>query len=137
MNTAPETEHTGKGKPPEPVTRLDRMKAERRDIVLPDNPAPHLTDWFLEIGPASGDGPLGWQDIAAWSAQIGVELDPWETRTLRRLSEAFVNQRAVARKPNCPEPRLQADEIATRNKVDAQFAALMGALKTASPKEEP
>lgn len=108
------------------------MKADDHDIVLPDNPAPHLTDWLLEIGPTAGDGPLAWQDIAAWSSQVGIELDPWEARIVRRLSKTFVNQRSDARKPGCPEPRLQVNETAARKRVDQQFAALIGALQTST-----
>jgi hypothetical protein len=120
-------EHTGTGKRPEPVTRLETLRAERRDPVLPSNPAPYLTDWFLEIGPTAGDAAIGWQDLAAWERLMGVELTPWEARTIRRLSKTFLNQKFDARKPGCPEPRLQADDVATRKRVDAQFAAMVAA----------
>lgn len=104
------------------------MKAQGRDPVLPLNPAPHITDWLMEIGPMAGEGPIGWQDMDAWSRLTSIDLDPWEARTLRRLSRSFVNQRRDARKANCPEPRVQADEIAVRKKVDGQFAAMVAAL---------
>ncbi|MBO9724309.1 MAG: hypothetical protein J7530_08040 [Novosphingobium sp.] len=104
------------------------MKAQDREPVLPFNPAPHITDWLFEIGPMTGEGAIGWQDMDAWSRLTGIELDPWEARTLRRLSRSFVNQRWDARKDNCPEPRVQADEIAVRKKVEGQFAAMVAAL---------
>lgn len=122
-------EHTGKGLRPEPVTRLDTMKADGREPILPDNPAPYLTDWFLEIGPTAGETPLGWQDLVAWSRLTGIELTPWEARTLRRLSKTFLNQKFDARKSGCPEPREQADQRETRKRVDEQFKAMMGALR--------
>lgn len=99
--------------------------------ALPDNPAPHVTDWFLEIGPTvatgMGEGPIGWQDMTAWSELTGVELDPWEAKTIRSLSSAFVAERHRARKPGClaPYSTLSADN---RGRVDAQFKALVGAL---------
>ncbi|WP_158250636.1 hypothetical protein [Novosphingobium sp. HII-3] len=104
------------------------MRAEKVDPVLPENPAPYLTDWFLEIGPTAGEIALGWPDLVAWSRLTGVELTPWEARTIRRLSKTFLNQKFDARKPNCPEPRVQADQAETRKRVDEQFKALMGAL---------
>lgn len=105
------------------------MKTDQREPIFPPNDAPHLTDWLFEIGPTAQESPISWQEMAAWSHNSGVELDPWEGRTLRRLSKAYLNERYDAKKPNCPEPRLKADEIATRNRVDDQFAALIGAVQ--------
>lgn len=103
------------------------MKAQGCEPVLPFNPAPHITDWLFEIGPMAGEGPIDWQDMLAWSQLTGIDLNPWEARTLRRLSRAFVNQRYDARKANSPEPRVQADEVAVRKKVEGQFAAMVAA----------
>ena len=107
------------------------MKAQGSDPVLPFNPAPHLTDWLIEIGPAApgGEDAIGYMEMAAWSRLTGIDLNPWEVRTLRRLSRSFVSQRAISRKPSCLEPRLQADEVSARARVDEQFKAMMGALR--------
>ena len=71
---------------------------ERGEIpALPDNPAPHLTEWFFELGPTvavgMGEGPIGWQDMFAWSGLTGIELDPWEAQTLRRMSQGYLSNR--------------------------------------------
>ena len=113
---------------------------QKRDlpILLPPNPAEHVTDWLLEIGPTSisgmGEAPVSWETIDAWQRLTGIELDPWEARTIRRLSSAYVGQRYEARKPNCPPPYNGADEsvVAKRDTVTAQFKAFMQAF--AKPK---
>jgi len=105
------------------------MKSEGVEPVLPPNDLPHITDWLFAIGPTAQDGPIGWQDILAWSSISGVDLTPWEATTVRRLSKALVNQRHDAKKPTCPEPRLQGDEVAIRDKVGSQFAAMIAAFK--------
>lgn len=107
------------------------MQMRGETPALPENPAPHITDWFLEIGPAvsagMGEAPIGWQDMAAWSDLTGIELDAWEARTIRSLSEVFVAERHRARKPACMAP-YSALPAENRARVDTQFKALVGAL---------
>ncbi|MBB4858258.1 hypothetical protein HNO88_001577 [Novosphingobium chloroacetimidivorans] len=112
------------------------MRAQKREPVLPANSASHLTDWFFEIGPTSAEGPISWQEIAAWSLMTSIDLDPWEASLMRRLSVAYMNQREEARKPSCPEPRLQVDTEAARNRVEAQFSGMMSAIKAGLAKDE-
>jgi hypothetical protein len=114
---------------------LRGMEANGVEPSMPDNPAPYLTRWLLEIGPSvpagMGEGVIGWQDMAAWERLTGVELSPWEARTLRRMSQAFVNQRSDARKANCPEPFAEPEAVAKR--IDQQFAAMFKAFAKAKP----
>jgi len=67
--------------------------------------------------------------MAAWSRLIGVDLSPWEARTLRRLSRAFLYQQHDARNSACIEPMVKVDQDRARSRVDAQFAALVAAFK--------
>ncbi|EPR09869.1 hypothetical protein M527_07005 [Sphingobium indicum IP26] len=96
------------------------MRADGIAIDLPDNPAPYLVDWLSEVGPlsATGMGPasLAWSEIRDWQSLIGIELTPWEARTLHRLSRDFHHQMQWAKKPNCPPPyvgRLDNDAAVT------------------------
>lgn len=112
------------------------MRRRGDPIDLPENPAPYITDWLMEIGPlvsgGMGEAPVGWQDMAAWSEMIGVELDPWEARSIRRLSRVFMSQRHDARKPDCPPPFSPTrDQVESRReivarKVEAAFGGLVG-----------
>lgn len=96
---------------------------------MPPNPAPHIFDWLLDIGPAisgaMGDGPIEWRDMAAWEHHTGIELDPFEARTIRRLSRAYLAQRYDAKKPDCPPPYRVAIDAPVETEVDRQFKAMM------------
>lgn len=108
------------------------MKARGRAIIWPPNPAPHITEWLIEIGPSvagsMGEAPISWGDITAWQQNTGIELDPWEARTIRRLSQVFVSQRYDAEKPDCPAPyRGPIDQVvATRADVASRVKAMFG-----------
>jgi len=107
------------------------MKRAGELIVLPDNPAPHIAEWLFEIGPTvpngMGEAAIGWPDIDAWCRRTGIDLDPWEARTIRRLSKAFIAQRHDARKPDClaPYAGVVIDVEAQDAKVTSQFKAMM------------
>lgn len=100
---------------------------------VPPNPLPHITDWLFEIGPSSangmGESPIDWASIAAWSGQIGIVLNAWEARTIRRLSQDFIHMRFEARKASCPAPfdPDADDEAKGDDRVTAQFRAMMAA----------
>jgi len=101
--------------------------------LLPDNPAPYITDWLVEIGPtvagSMGEVAIGWQDMAAWERLTGIKLDPWEARTIRRLSRVFANERSKAEKPDYPAPYIGDREtiIGNRQSVAAKIKAAFGA----------
>lgn len=84
------------------------MRADGLEIELPENPLPHMIEWLMEAGPVSANGmgsaPLGWPELAAWQALTGIDLNPWEARTLRRLSHDFHDQMHKAKEPACPAP---------------------------------
>lgn len=93
---------------------MQRLRADGLDPALPPCDAPYLADYLFEIGPSAsggmGDGPIGHGDIAAWMANTGIRLTPWEARTLRRLSVDYVAESHKATKRNCPAP-WQSDEF--------------------------
>lgn len=85
--------------------------------------------WWIEIGRAEGEGPISWLSLESWQRQIGIELDVWEVRTIRRMSECYLDQQVKARKPDCPAPWRTETAAETRSKVDRQFAAFVAALQ--------
>lgn len=113
---------------------MQDLKKRGRPVPLPPNPAPYLTEWWLEIGPTCtagmGEGSITWQEMAAWQGLTGIELDPWEARTIRSMSQAFAAQKPDARKADCPAPYLgNRETLAIQRPVVAQqVKALFGAL---------
>lgn len=75
---------------------------------MPPVDAGYLIGHLWEIGPAmsGGMGPavISHQDIAAWQDLIGIELQPWEARALRRLSRDYVAELHRAEKADAAAP---------------------------------
>ncbi len=134
LGTAPERDKNDKF---DPEPRIKAMMARGEEIPIPDNPAKYLTDWLFEIGPSVPGGmsaaPIGWRDMAAWQDLSGVELLPWEAKTLRSLSRDFVAASHDARKRDCPPPwdgvETAEDRDQRRKTVDAKLRAAFGNLK--------
>ena len=105
------------------------MKIDKIEPDIPPNPMPYLTGWLFEIGPTSPGGmgpvPIGWQEIAAWQSLTGNSLDPWEAKTLRRLSADFVNMMHEAKDKSFPAPFTSAEAV-QRNREAVSRQASMG-----------
>jgi hypothetical protein len=117
--------------PDEPVSsRIEQMRRQRIAPAMPPNPAPHITDWLLEIGltEAAGMGaaPLSWRELDAWCDRTGVNLDPWESRLIRRLSSAYIAEGQSAESENCPPPWRIAVTARERNTEAARLRLLLG-----------
>lgn len=136
LGTAPDK---GRNEKIDPPPRITAMTERGQHIPIPPNPAPYLTDWLFEIGPAQSGGmalaAIGWRDMAAWQDLTGIELLPWEARLLRRLSHDFVAMCREARSPACPMPwdGIETDQDVNDNraKVSRQLKAMFGGLKKA------
>ena len=74
----------------------------------------HLISDLHEVGFQSSSGfssgPLTFMEIDSWSRVTQTLLTAWEARTLRRLSEVFVNQVSISDDPACPAPSLNTGE---------------------------
>lgn len=95
----------------EKKTRLDRDREKHGEDYQP--PMPPIEDRFLidclnDIGPgfaAGGMGPAMVEtELLNWQANTGFELEPWQSRMLKRLSVDHYTQRQKSTKPNCPAP---------------------------------
>lgn len=111
------------------------MRKRGQPIVLPPNPAPYLTDWLMEIGPtiSTGMGPriVEFGDLVHWQSIVGPVLAPWEARVLRNLSATYLNEHALARKPDRPMPWLGTREqiASNRDTVAMQVKAAFSGLR--------
>lgn len=83
-----------------------------RDHYWPELPpidfGEHLVPILFEIGPGMpvgmGNGPLTFGEIDAWCRGMGIDLQPWERRWLRRLSIEYLNEGPKASKQFAPAP---------------------------------
>lgn len=113
------------GKVPPPISRIEKMKADKITPQLPPNPAPHIIDRLVEIGMTEaagmGVGPLSWREINEWQRATSVTLEPWEARLIHSLSVAYVSESRRAESENCPPP--WRAEV-TKREIEVERAAL-------------
>lgn len=78
---------------------------------MPDMPevrAEYLLGYFFEVGPVMAGGmgpaPISQQELVAWQTNTGIELRPWESRVLRRLSSDYITELHKAEDAIRPAP---------------------------------
>lgn len=74
-----------------------------------DEEVEYLISHFFDVGPtmltgASNSVPLSYAELRAWQDSLGIELQPWEARTIRRLSFEYLTQIQLAEKLECKAP---------------------------------
>lgn len=98
----------GAKRTPQKHSRLEALKIEGVLPPMPPNPLPQLLTWLVEMGisEAAGMGavPLSWREINAWCARTGVDLTPWQGRTIRQLSAEYLAESRRAESDTCPPP---------------------------------
>lgn len=118
----------GQDAPPR-KTRLAALREQGREPDMPPVTAAYLIDWWREAGLTGAEGPLSWQEIAAWE-RFHAPLQGWEARAIRRMSEAYAGQEYKSRDPGCPPPfALRAESAADAEaRVTKQFEAMVAAV---------
>ena len=71
----------------------------------------HLVSYLFDIGPTIAGNLLTHAEIGAWQENVGIDLEPWEVRVLRRLSSDYMSESRKAEKPDCPSPWADAPQI--------------------------
>lgn len=68
----------------------------------------YLIGYLWEMGPVLAGGfghaPLTQGEIRAWQANVGITLQPWEARFMRRLSYEYIAETHRAESPDCKAP---------------------------------
>lgn len=93
------------------MSRLERLRKQYGDDYEPEMPevrAEYLLGYLTELGMVATLGEhqtqLSCVEISKWQDLIGIELQPWEVRFIRRLSVEYIVEGIRARKPTHPEP---------------------------------
>jgi hypothetical protein len=102
------------------LSRLKQLQAEKKDDTWhPDMPpvegSQYLLAYLYEIGPSMaggmGEAPLTHEELAAWQRNTGIQLTPWEARTLRMLSMAYIGSVQEAADIDCKCPWEQSEDV--------------------------
>ena len=87
---------------------------------MPECGALYLVEYLIELGVTQGEQSLEWCSIESWQHQCGIELQPWEVRFVKRLSEAYLGESHAARDPDAEAPWADAPYlVATTRGMDA------------------
>jgi hypothetical protein len=127
-------------KPEEPT--LTRAEIMAKKGVVPDLPylsgGHYLIDYLMEAGPisAAGMGPvvLTWPELNAWVERTGVDLQPWESRMVRRLSADYLTQSRKSEKLDCPSPAFKPLTDEAREVLAKQLESALDSLIDTRPK---
>lgn len=82
----------------------DALGDPKHQPEMPPVEAGHLLGYLWEVGPTPGGHVLTHAELRAWQEGMGLELAPWELRTLRRLSTDYLGETFNARQQDCPAP---------------------------------
>lgn len=86
----------GKGKP--------RRAQYGDNVTMPECAGLYLVEYLVELGVTEGDKSLPNREIESWQRQSGIELQPWEVRLVKRLSDVYLSESHAARDPDAPAP---------------------------------
>lgn len=86
------------------------------DLGMPELPASeHMVLALLDAGPVVYDGagaaPLCWRDVQAYGECSGTLSEPWEFRTLRQMSAAYLVELQAATNPARIAPTNPEEEL--------------------------
>jgi hypothetical protein len=73
------------------LSRRDFFEKDGLEIVFPEVRAYYLIEHLFDIGISIGDHSITYSEIEAWQRLSGVELQPFEARFLKKLSEAYLS----------------------------------------------
>ena len=78
------------------------------NATMPECGAPHLVEYLIDMGVTQGEQAINHGEIESWQRQCGIELEPWEVRFVKRLSEAYLSESHAARDPDAKAPWVDA-----------------------------
>lgn len=115
------------------TSRVQKMQAQGIVPEMPDpGPAAYLVDWLFDAGPVSpggmGPGVLAWADMSTWARINGIALQPWEARTLRHLSGAYIAASREGEAHDAPAPYSTEPTPEHRDRISQRLRAIFGGM---------
>jgi hypothetical protein len=103
-----------------------------RETYMPEMPpleqGGYLVAALMEVGPTvpsgMGVGPVEWPHIEAWSRRMNVDLLPWQSQFIRRLSQEYLSESHKAEKKDAPAPWTVGEAVVKVTDTQAAIRAL-------------
>lgn len=120
------------------LTRAEKIQKNGGRPLLPDvGDAEYVITYWQDLGMvemgAMGPVPLSAREIISWQQCSGVELEAWEFRAIRQMSQSYLMQAKESEKPECEppfgDPVNEFDRAIVSNKVSNAFKAFIQARK--------
>ena len=113
-------------------TRLETLLENGGSPLLPDvGEAFYLVEYWHNAGCVgqgfAGPVALTWQEIVAWQKACGLQLIPFETKTIRSMSEAYAGQWHLSQALECPPPYGGIADLIDRETVKSKVGRLFKA----------
>jgi len=128
LSAIPEDENK-KSKGERTQTRAEGFKEGSISLRLPNvDEVYHIVQYWQELGcTASDGGPLPWSEIRAWRLENDLELTPFEVRSIREMSKAYVYEYHQAKDIARPSPyKIEvAPEDIDRNAVGSNIKNML------------
>jgi hypothetical protein len=68
-----------------------------------DLPGMYLMQALWDVGPSSyssgNEGPISWQELAAYASVSETVSEPWELRAVMKMSKAYIAEKAGGKDP--------------------------------------
>ena len=108
LDAIPERDEKDK-RPANKVSRRKALEEKSGPIEMPAlTCGDYLVNFLYEVGPTMaagmGAGPLTYTEIEAWQRANGIELNPWESALMRRLSCEYASESHAATKRDRQAP---------------------------------
>lgn len=85
---------------------------------MPNCDGLYVVGHLIDLGVTMGEQPVTFGEIESWQRQVGIDLEPWEIRFVKRLSEAYMSESHRARNPDSDAPWADAPySVQHRNAV--------------------
>jgi len=101
-------------------SRRESFKSAEVTIEFPECQAAYILGYLFEIGLLFGDQPMPHSEIGSWQRNIGIKLQPFEVRFIKRLSETYLSALHEMKSVNAQNPWDDAPAYMTNEYLNAQ-----------------
>jgi hypothetical protein len=118
------------------LTRAEKIQKNGGKPLMPDvGDAEYVITYWQDLGMVEMGGmsavPLSAKEIVSWQQCTGVQLEAWEFRAIKQMSQAYLVQSKESEKPECQppfgDPVNEFDRNIVSNKVGNAFKAFIQA----------
>jgi hypothetical protein len=118
------------------LSRAEKIQKNGGKPLMPDvGDAHYLIAYWQDLGMvemgAMGPVPLSAREINSWQDCTGVDLEAWEFRAIKQMSQSYLMQAKESEKPECDppfgDPVNEFDRTIVSKKISNAFKALITA----------